>query len=364
MTSLDDDDTKDLPRNKESMDYGRLTKALSPPDWMRLPPAFSDLAHRLDFRSRHHNRAVWPIHDLVLNDLLQWVLPTHRSTLLLKFSVVLASQVVGCVYALTSARSPLAHIAATFGGMGAVVGWCFYYRRVLLELGFERREWMDPTLPAVNRLPMHVITRLYATEVAARRAACVPDLVARNTTINPYTENVWRLDDLPWTFCFKLTAEEGLAVVHDPESTSQVWKPIKVPSNWTLQGYDKPIYTNVKYPWPCEPPIVPHENPTGVYKLQFDLVESWNGHDDDYSIIFHGVESAFYVYLNNAYVGFSKDSRLPAEFDVTPYLHRKTKNTLQVVVLRWSDGSYVEDQDQWWMAGKFLCIFVVALRAS
>jgi Glycosyl hydrolases family 2, sugar binding domain len=169
----------------------------------------------------------------------------------------------------------------------------------------------------------------------------------------PFVNNVWRLDDLSWQFCLQPSAEAGLAVVTEPVQgrSGQTWNTIKVPSNWTLQeGYDKPIYTNIKYPWPCQPPLVPHENPTGVYKVQFEL--PWKDTDwDDYCITFHGVESAYYVYWNKEFVGFSKDSRLPSEFNVTPHVKLGATNTLEVVVLRWSDGSYVEDQDQWWMAG-------------
>jgi Glycosyl hydrolases family 2, sugar binding domain len=339
-------------------------------DWVRMPPVLSKLAHRLTFRSRHtvgsmFANAVWPIHDLIYNDLLIVLLPTHRTTLFLKFCTVLAVILAALVYTVTELRASSWVAVRGVVWLACLVAWCDYYRRVLVKLCWERREWMDPTVPAVHRLPMHVITRLHSTEPAARRAACIPHLVARNTdnhktttdkgtasTPLPYTDNVWRLDDLQWMFCFKETAEEGLAVVTQNQQ-QQDWKEIKVPANWTLQGYDKPIYTNIKYPWPCQPPLVPHENPTGVYKLQFELPNTWKGNDtmSDFAIVFHGVESAFYVYLNDQFVGFSKDSRLPAEFDVTPALRQTQTNTLQVVVMRWSDGSYVEDQDQWWMAG-------------
>lgn len=185
------------------------------------------------------------------------------------------------------------------------------------------------------------------------------------------TENVYCLDG-NWKFCLKETVQEGLAVVTDDNNNNITWKTIPVPSNWTLQPEacdDRPIYTNQKYPWPCQPPLVPYRNPTGVYQVEFDLSStSWNNTAvDDYALLFHGVESAFYVYLNGEFVGFSKDSRLPAEFDVTSCLSlkSKTKNVLQVVVLRWSDGSYVEDQDHWWMAGMHcvvLCMYVYCVH--
>ena len=147
--------------------------------------------------------------------------------------------------------------------------WCYYYRRVLRTLVWgRRREWMDPSVPALRRLPLHVPMGLHAERKEARRAAAVLDGGGGSSG-----GNVWRLDGLPWSFCYCETAEEGLAVAtaaaaerrgcrRDGRCSS--WREIKVPSNWTLQGYDKPIYTNMKYPWPCEPPLVPHENPTGA----------------------------------------------------------------------------------------------------
>ncbi|EEC47730.1 predicted protein, partial [Phaeodactylum tricornutum CCAP 1055/1] len=134
---------------------------------------------------------------------------------------------------------------------------------------------------------------------------------------------------MAWHFRLLDTAQQGLAVPFssysfDPEELGELWKPMKVPSNWMMQGYDKPIYTNMKYPWPCQPPLVPHENPTGVYRLFFDLPDAIHGGNDDeddthwknvllndYSLLLHGVESCCQVVLNGAIVGFSKDSRLP-----------------------------------------------------
>jgi len=356
------------------MDYGRLTHAMLP-DWLKFPPIFSEAAHKIRFRSRFERRAVWPIHDLILNDILLWLLPTHRRTHLIRFGVVLGALVGALGYNVsrmvllttatadtdtsTATQEPL-QLILTGGLATTVIWWCYFNRRVLRKLVWERVEWMDPTVPARLRLPMHVPLRLFSDPMQARRAACVSRMVARNDSNEYNTENVWQLDDLEWMFCYNETAEEGLAVAFPKQfavaskTATSAWSPMPVPSNWTLQGFDKPIYTNMKYPWPCEPPLVPHQNPTGVCKLVFDLPPTWNEDNaldsSDFTIIFHGVESAYFVQLNDQFIGFSKDSRLPGEFDVTPAL-RPTGNTLQVVVLRWSDGSYVEDQDQWWMAG-------------
>jgi len=126
------------------------------------------------------------------------------------------------------------------------------------------------------------------------------------------------------------------------------WNTIEVPSNWQCQGFDKPIYTNVKYPFADTPPMVPNENPTGVYRLIFDYFP--NGQQT--TITFDGVNSAFHLWCNGSWVGYSQDSRLAAEFDLSKTL-REGENQLTVMVLRWSDGSYLEDQDMWWLSGIF-----------
>ncbi|WP_145595419.1 beta-galactosidase [Yersinia aleksiciae] len=128
-------------------------------------------------------------------------------------------------------------------------------------------------------------------------------------------------------------------------------KTLPVPANWQLHGYDTPIYTNVQYPIPVDPPYVPKENPTGCYSRDFTLAPDWLASGQT-RIIFDGVNSAFYLWCNGVWVGYSQDSRLPAEFDLTPYL-QAGNNRIAVLVLRWSDGSYLEDQDMWRMSGIF-----------
>ena len=128
------------------------------------------------------------------------------------------------------------------------------------------------------------------------------------------------------------------------------WPEITVPSNWQLQGYDKPIYTNIKYPFTDTPPFVPKDNPTGIYRSSFQLPIAWQ--ERKQTIIFDGVNSAFHLWCNGVWVGYSQDSRLASEFDISEYLVAD-KNQLTVMVLRWSDGSYLEDQDMWWLSGIF-----------
>ena len=137
------------------------------------------------------------------------------------------------------------------------------------------------------------------------------------------------------------------------------WDTIPVPGLWTRQpdAKDKPIYTNVLIPFRAEPPLVPLENPTGLYRRTFDLPASFA--DKRVVLYVGGVESAFYLYCNNKEVGFSKDARLPAEFDLTQYLH-PGENLLALMVMRWNDASYIEDQDQWWHAGIHRDVYLYA----
>ena len=126
------------------------------------------------------------------------------------------------------------------------------------------------------------------------------------------------------------------------------WDKIDVPSVWQLRGYDKMHYTDVLYPFPVNPPHVPDENPTGIYKKTVVLDEQWM--EKDTVLKFHGVDSAFDVWVNGKHVGFGKVSRLPSEFDITGFV-KTGENDITVRVYKWSDGTYLEDQDMWWLSG-------------
>lgn len=134
------------------------------------------------------------------------------------------------------------------------------------------------------------------------------------------------------------------------------WNTIPVPSNWQLHGYGTPIYTNIKYPHPGKPPEAPRAyNPVGSYRTRFTLPASWDGRKT--FIKFDGVNSAFYLWINGAKVGYSEGSRTPAEFDISSYL-KPGKNQLAAEVYRWCDGSWFEDQDFWRLAGIFRDVYL------
>lgn len=212
-------------------------------------------------------------------------------------------------------------------------------------------DWENPQLTGINKLPAHAVMYPYPTAAAA--------LTGRK-------ESPYHLS-LNGSWLFKLVHQPILeespatsANFHCLDYDASNWAKIPVPSNWTCEGYDKPIYTNHQMPIPTNPPYVPEENPTGLYRHSFTLPAGWAGRR--VVICFEGVESAFYLWVNGQKVGFSKDSRLPAEFDLTAYV-QPGENHLAVMVIRWSDASYVEDQDHWWQAGIYRDVYLYSTPA-
>ncbi|MCP4164526.1 MAG: DUF4981 domain-containing protein [Chloroflexi bacterium] len=207
-----------------------------------------------------------------------------------------------------------------------------------------KNDWENPQIVGINKLPAHTVSKSFVDEI---------------------TESDHDLDHSPsirslagdWRFKFLPNPESALRVL-STEGNTTAWDTIQVPGNWTTQGYDKPIYTNVQMPIPNDPPKVPQDdNPTGIYRRTFRVPEAWA--DRHIFICFDGVESAFYLRINGQEIGYSQGSRLPAEFDVTPYV-QPGENVVTAIVIRWSDGSYLEDQDHWWMAGVYRHVYLYA----
>ncbi len=138
-----------------------------------------------------------------------------------------------------------------------------------------------------------------------------------------------------------------------PEHIEQ-WDTIPVPACWQLQGYENPNYSNINYPYPCDPPYVPDDNPCGVYQRQFELEKV----DGKTYFVFEGVSSCAYLYINDRYVGFTQGSHLLAEFDISDYVNQGI-NTVRVKVLKWCCGSYLEDQDFFRYNGIFRDIYLL-----
>lgn len=206
-------------------------------------------------------------------------------------------------------------------------------------------DWENPQVIGINKLPAHAIGVPYSDQAEA----------LERTKSSPYTL------DLNGEWDFTLVPNPSAVPAGFWKTGYDIgnWDSIAVPSNWTMQGFDKPIYTNWKMPIPLTPPFVPQDdNPTGLYRRIFTLPQGWNGRKIILS--FGGVESAFYLWVNGQKVGYSQGSRLPAEFEITD-LVQKGDNLIAVQVIRWSDGSYLEDQDHWWMAGIYRDVTLYSL---
>jgi len=213
-------------------------------------------------------------------------------------------------------------------------------------VGVDRRylhEYENPAVVGVNREPP--------------RAAFLPCPDRESALRSGFLESPWKIT-LNGRWRFKLVRNPGEvpAGFHEPGFDDSGWDEVEVPSCWQLLGYDRPIYLNFRYPFPPNPPYVPQDwNPTGLYRRRFTIDSDLRGMRA--FLVFEGAGSALYVWVNGRYVGFSKDSRTPAEFDITPYV-RRGENLVAVEVLRWSDGTYLEDQDMWRLSGIFRDVYV------
>lgn len=189
------------------------------------------------------------------------------------------------------------------------------------------------------------------------RSAFLPYPDRETALRSDFLESPWRtpLNGM-WRFKLVQSPAQVPERFYEPGFDDSDWDEIEVPSCWQLLGYDRPIYLNVRYPFPPNPPYVPQNwNPTGLYRRHFNLKVDLAG--KRVFLVFEGAGSAFYVWVNGRYVGFSKDSRTPAEFDITPYV-KQGENLVAVEVLRWSDGTYLEDQDMWRLSGIFRDVYV------
>ncbi|MFU8827649.1 MAG: sugar-binding domain-containing protein, partial [Brevefilum sp.] len=161
-----------------------------------------------------------------------------------------------------------------------------------------------------------------------------------------------------WDFVF-MSSHKAL-----PENPSGIFsgqnptQRITVPGCWDLQGFGRPQYVNITYPFPVDPPYIPDANPVGIYQRNFTIPKQWQ--DQAIILTFLGVSSAFDLYLNGQYVGGAKGSHLTSEFLLNPYLLEGRQNTLTVVVYQWSDGAYLEDQDMWRLHGIFRDVYLTA----
>ena len=207
---------------------------------------------------------------------------------------------------------------------------------VTLTLGAQSfQEWKDPKINAVNRAPMHANYFAYESDDAAKKG------------LKENSSNFMSLNGT-WKFNWVKDAESRPTDFWKNGFNDKGWDNIPVPGVWELHGYGDPIYVNIGYAWRNQfennPPYVPTENNhVGSYRKEIMVPASWKGKD----IIAHfgSVTSNMYLWVNGKYVGYSEDSKLEAEFNLTPYLKPGQKNLIAFQVFRWCDGTYLEDQD-------------------
>jgi len=208
------------------------------------------------------------------------------------------------------------------------------------------RPWADPETVAVRRLEMRPPTVAHRSVAELRTGESSRFRRTLNGRWN------FRLFEHP-------DAVPPTAITRP--ATGRGWTTLAVPGNWTIQDVDDhPQYTNVQMPFAGPPPRLPDRNPTGVYRREFTVPRTWSGRQ----VVVHvgGAESVHALYVNGAFAGYGTDSRLASEYDVTEFV-RPGRNELAIAVVRWSAQSYVEDQDQWWMAGLHREVYVEARAA-
>lgn len=210
----------------------------------------------------------------------------------------------------------------------------------------SQNEWEDPTAVDRNKEAARAYFITYPSEEKA--------LLGNRTT----NESFKTLDGL-WKFSLVKRPQDRPTDFFEPTFKDEDWDDITVPSNWELEGYDMPVYTNVAYPFPADPPLVDNQyNPVGTYRRTFSIPSQW----DNQEVILHFGSISGYatVYVNGEEVGMTKAAKTPAEFVITDYL-KTGENTLAVQVFRWHDGSYLEDQDFWRLSGIERSVFLQAV---
>lgn len=212
------------------------------------------------------------------------------------------------------------------------------------------KEWQDPSINEVNRLPMHATHFAYPTMEQAE---------AQDAT---QSSNYLSMDGL-WHFQWVANADQRSTDFYQVKYNDKAWATMPVPGVWELNGYGDAVYKNVGYAWSNDfkstPPVVPtHKNHVGSYRRQFVIPADWNNK----RIVAHfgSVTSNLYLWVNGRFVGYSEDSKLEAEFDLTRYLRPGKENLIAFQVFRWCDGTYLEDQDFWRYSGVGRSCFLYA----
>lgn len=200
------------------------------------------------------------------------------------------------------------------------------------------KTWENHQIDGINRMPV----RAHFLTFPSKEKALLNN--------NRYTHAFKNLNGV-WKFMFLDAPEYSPEGFFNSDFDVTKMDDITVPGNWQLQGYGKMHYSDLWYNFPINPPYVPTENPTGIYKRTFFVEESYR--DKKIIIRFCGVDSAYHLWINGKEVGYSKVARNESEFDITDIIRVGEENDVTVRVYQWSDGTYLEDQDMWWESGIF-----------
>ena len=225
-------------------------------------------------------------------------------------------------------------------------------------------DWENEAVLGINKQAPRATGVSYPSCESAIKAYTLkrPEDALKKWTDSPFYQTL----NGEWKFHWSPAPDERPADFYKTGFNVSGWDTIEVPSNWEIKGYGTPIYTNIRYPHPSQPPLIMADvpdhftasrepNPVGSYRRTFTVPGDWNGRKT--FIHFDGVSSAFYLWINGQQVGYSEGSRTPAEFDITDYL-KPGNNVLAVEVYRWSDGTYLEDQDFWRLSGIFRDVYL------
>ncbi len=230
-------------------------------------------------------------------------------------------------------------------------------------------DWENEQVIGINKEPPAATGLSFADTRSAIRAHSMKNAAdaVKKWTDCPY----WQSLNGQWKFHWVKSPDERPMDFYRPDFDASGWDEIPVPSNWEIHGYGTPIYSNIRYPHVRQPPRIlgdvppdftaaKEPNPVGSYRTTFTVPKKWDGRE--VFIHFEGVASAFYLWVNGHKVGYSEGSRTPAEFRITQYL-QPGQNVLAVEVYRWSDGSYLEDQDYWRLSGIFRDVYLFSTPA-
>ena len=209
----------------------------------------------------------------------------------------------------------------------------------------QLNDWENPSLVSLNKEKPHATAMVFTN---------AGDVKSDDYSRSPYYQSL----NGTWKFMYTDKYANRPMNFFETSLNDTKWSDIPVPSNWELKGFGTPIYTNIIYPYPKNPPFIGDNNPVGTYRKEFTVPDTWTG--KDILLHFGSITGCAFVYVNGQKVGMTKNSKSPAEFNISPYLV-KGKNLLAVQVFRWHDGSYMEDQDFWRISGIERAVFLYAL---